>query len=113
MSEKEAVWHTIRGPVHARCCDQWHALAGVGIRCRPRPRSLYPSDFPSVKRYAVASCGSADGTTTVVVAVFMSGWATYRSNWGTLLGKYPRAGVVGYFESPLSFSSGIVASTLV
>src|SRR5260370_18077089 len=42
-------------------------------------RHLYPSDFPDVRRYAVASCGTENGTTTVVVAVFKSGWNTY---WG-------------------------------
>jgi hypothetical protein len=51
------------------------------------PRSLFPADFPNVKRYAVSSCGTANGTTTVVVAVFKSSWATYWENWGTILGK--------------------------
>ena len=38
---------------------------------------LYTSDFPKVKRYAVASCGTDAGTTGVVVAAFASAWATY------------------------------------
>jgi hypothetical protein len=63
---------------------QWKLKGSTEIR---HSRNLNPSDFPSVKRYAVASCGTANGRTTVVVAVFMSGWDTYRSNWGTLLGK--------------------------
>jgi hypothetical protein len=63
---------------------QWKVEGSKEIR---HSRSLYPSDFPNVRRYAVASCGTANGTTTVVVAVFKSGWDTYWGNWGTLLGK--------------------------
>jgi hypothetical protein len=63
---------------------QWKVHGSNKIR---HPRSLYPSDFRNVRQYAVASCGTANGTTTVVVAVFKSGWSTYWGNWGTLLGK--------------------------
>ena len=50
-------------------------------------RSLFPSEFPNIRRYAVVSCGPASSTNRLVVAVFPSAWSTYWSNWATLLGK--------------------------
>jgi hypothetical protein len=44
-------------------------------------------DFARLRRYAVANCGVVGGQTKVVVAVYLSGWATYWANWANLLGK--------------------------
>lgn len=45
------------------------------------------SDFPRLRRFAVANCGVVGGQTKVVVAVYSSAWDTYWDNWANLLGK--------------------------
>ena len=45
------------------------------------------SDFPRLRRYAVANCGVVGGQTRIVVAVYRSAWDTYWDNWANLLGK--------------------------
>jgi hypothetical protein len=45
------------------------------------------SDFPRLRRYAVANCGVVGSQTKVVVAVYRSAWDTYWANWANLLGK--------------------------
>ena len=45
------------------------------------------SDFPRLRRYAVANCGVVGGQTKVVVAVYRSAWDTYWGRWANLLGK--------------------------
>ena len=45
------------------------------------------SDFPRLRRYAVANCGVVGGQTKVVVAVYRSAWDTYWDRWANLLGK--------------------------
>ena len=45
------------------------------------------SDFPRLRRYAVANCGALDGQTKVAVAVYRSAWDTYWANWANLLGR--------------------------
>jgi hypothetical protein len=45
------------------------------------------SDFPRLRRYAVANCGVVGGQIKVVVAVYRSAWDTYWDRWANLLGK--------------------------
>jgi hypothetical protein len=45
------------------------------------------SDFPRLRRYAVADCGVVDGQTKVAVAVYRSAWDTYWARWANLLGR--------------------------
>ena len=48
---------------------------------------FYASDFPQLRRYAVANCGLVGGQTKVVVAVYRSAWEAYWDTWANLLGK--------------------------
>jgi hypothetical protein len=45
------------------------------------------SDFPRLRRYAVANCGGVGSQTQVIVAVYRSAWDTYWANWASLLDK--------------------------
>jgi hypothetical protein len=46
-----------------------------------------PSDFPKLRRYAVADCGVVGNKSKVAVAVYLPEWDTYWTNWANLLGK--------------------------
>jgi hypothetical protein len=59
---------------------QWKTTGSQGPR-------FYASDFPQLRRYAVANCGLDGGQSKVVVAVYRSAWETYWDNWANLLGK--------------------------
>jgi hypothetical protein len=48
---------------------------------------LDASDFQRLRRYSVDDCGIVGSQRKVIVAVYRSGWDTYRANWATLLGK--------------------------
>ena len=46
-----------------------------------------PSDFPRLRRFAVADCGVGGDGAKVVVAVYRSAWDTFWDRWANLLGK--------------------------
>ena len=52
---------------------------------RTRKRPLFYN--LNVHRFAIRGCGTADGTTTIVVAVYLSGWDARKQSVALMLGK--------------------------
>jgi hypothetical protein len=54
---------------------------------RRKGLSFYKDRFPDVHRFAVESCGTADGTATIVIAVYMSNWDARKQSLALLFGR--------------------------
>jgi hypothetical protein len=48
--------------------------------------SFYKDKFPNVHRFAIKSCDT-DGTTTIVVAVYLSSWDAWKQSVALMLGR--------------------------
>jgi hypothetical protein len=53
---------------------------------RRRFPSFYKDMFPEVHRFAIKKC-EGDGTTTIVVAIYLSGWDAWKQSVALLLGR--------------------------
>jgi hypothetical protein len=53
---------------------------------RPQRSPFYKVPFPNVHRFAIKRC-EADGTTTIVLAVYLSSWDAWKQSIALLLGK--------------------------
>jgi hypothetical protein len=69
----------------AELADKFHDLVLDWKAGRTRKRSFFYN--PNVHRFAIQDCGSEDGSTKIVIAVYLSGWDAWKEGVALMLGK--------------------------